>query len=215
MRASPVRQLVRPEISRFPCKERAHMPGSSTTPGHPSTCVGALGRVAFRTEDGVGTRDMVLSWLNGWPVRSPVNASPHTSRCVAHDSGPMWFANPSSQRTCTAYSLPVSRRTLCDLCVKWRPANWRGWMHARHLVGRAFTQRSQRHRGHSEEEPESQNQFMSLRHRTEIPGCGAAYAGMAPSAGSLCRFLSLAPAARKSARTRRALAAAAMRAPLR
>src|SRR5687767_3535868 len=61
----------------------------------------------------------------------------------------------------------------------------------------------------------SQNQFMSLRHRTEIPGCGAAYAGMAPSAGSLCRFLSLAPAARKSARTRRALAAAAMRAPLR
>jgi hypothetical protein len=25
--------------------------------------------------------------------------------------GPMWFATPSSQWTCTTYSLPVSRRT--------------------------------------------------------------------------------------------------------
>jgi hypothetical protein len=32
----------------------------------------------------------------------------------AHGSGPMWFATPSSQWTCTTYSLPVSRRT----CVK-------------------------------------------------------------------------------------------------
>jgi hypothetical protein len=32
----------------------------------------------------------------------------------AHGSGPMWFAIPSSQWTCTTYSLPVSRRT----CVK-------------------------------------------------------------------------------------------------
>jgi hypothetical protein len=29
----------------------------------------------------------------------------------AHGSGPMWFATPSSQWTCTIYSLPVSRRT--------------------------------------------------------------------------------------------------------
>jgi hypothetical protein len=34
----------------------------------------------------------------------------------AHGSGPMWFAPPSSQWTCTTYSLPVSRRT----CVKTR-----------------------------------------------------------------------------------------------
>ena len=27
---------VKPKISRFPCKERARMPGSSTTPGRPS-----------------------------------------------------------------------------------------------------------------------------------------------------------------------------------
>src|SRR5215510_14530528 len=55
MRASPVQQLVRLEISRFPCKELACMPGSSTTPGRPSACADALGRMAFRYTDSVGT----------------------------------------------------------------------------------------------------------------------------------------------------------------
>ena len=55
-----------------------------------------------------------LSRLNGWPARSPADASPTSSRMPAHGSGPMWFATPSSQWTCTTYSLPVSRRT----CVK-------------------------------------------------------------------------------------------------
>src|SRR5882757_7752475 len=44
-------------------------------------------------------------------MRSPVNASPTPSRTPAHDSGPMWFATPSSWGTRTPYSLPVSRRT--------------------------------------------------------------------------------------------------------
>ncbi len=57
MRASPILRLVRPEISRFPCKERACMPGSPTTPGRPSACVDALGHVAFRYTDSVGTRE--------------------------------------------------------------------------------------------------------------------------------------------------------------
>jgi hypothetical protein len=34
----------------------------------------------------------------------------------AHGLGPMWVATPSSQWTCTTYSLPVSRRT----CAKTR-----------------------------------------------------------------------------------------------
>ena len=66
MRASPVLRLVRPEISRFPCKERARMPGSSTTPGRPSACVDALGHVAFRYTDSVGTREqfsIAAQWL--------------------------------------------------------------------------------------------------------------------------------------------------------
>ena len=66
MRASPCLRLVRLEISRFPRKERPHMPGSKTTPGHPSACDGALARVAFRYVNGVGTRDkqtIVAPWL--------------------------------------------------------------------------------------------------------------------------------------------------------
>jgi hypothetical protein len=54
------------------------------------------------------------SWfspLNGWPTLSPVNASLRPSRVAAHDSGAVWFAMPSPQRTFTSYLLPVSRRT--------------------------------------------------------------------------------------------------------
>ncbi len=42
------------------------MPGSTTTPGHPSACDGAPRRVAFRHLNGVGTRDInsiVAQWL--------------------------------------------------------------------------------------------------------------------------------------------------------
>lgn len=42
------------------------MPGSSTTPGRPSACVGALRRLAFRYTDSVGTRDqfsIAAQWL--------------------------------------------------------------------------------------------------------------------------------------------------------
>ena len=42
------------------------MPGSSTTPGRPSACVGALGHFAFRYTDSVGTRDkfsIAAQWL--------------------------------------------------------------------------------------------------------------------------------------------------------
>jgi hypothetical protein len=70
------------------------MPGSTTTPGRTGACDDALVRVAFRESDDVGTRIELLSRLNGWPARTPVNASPCTSRCPAHDSGPTWFATP-------------------------------------------------------------------------------------------------------------------------
>src|SRR4029434_4309971 len=96
--------------SRFPRKERLHMPGSLTTPGRPGACAVASGHVAFHLMHGVGTQVETLSRLNGWPVHSAVTASPQRSRARAHDSGPMWIATPSSQGTCTLYSLPVSRR---------------------------------------------------------------------------------------------------------
>jgi hypothetical protein len=42
------------------------MPSSSTTPGRPSACVDALGHIAFRYTDSVGTRDpfsIAAQWL--------------------------------------------------------------------------------------------------------------------------------------------------------
>lgn len=42
------------------------MPGSTTPPGRPCACDGALGRVAFRVLDRVGTRNpspIVAQWL--------------------------------------------------------------------------------------------------------------------------------------------------------
>jgi hypothetical protein len=45
------------EISRFPYKELADMPESSTTPGHPDARAGASKHVAFRYTDSVGARD--------------------------------------------------------------------------------------------------------------------------------------------------------------
>ena len=87
------------------------MPGSATTPGRLGARGYAPSRFAFRIRNVVGTRDILLSRLDSWPVRSPVDASPPSLRASAHDSGPMWIATPSSWRTCTDYSLPVSRRT--------------------------------------------------------------------------------------------------------
>ena len=110
MRTGGCCQTVDREISRFPRKERLHMPGSLTTPGRPNARDDAPRRVAFHDIHGVGTQNRKLSRLNGWPMRSPVNASLRPSRATAHDSGPMWIATPSSQGTCTLYSLPVSRR---------------------------------------------------------------------------------------------------------
>src|SRR5436853_7792973 len=53
-------------VSRFPRKEHACVPGSSTTPGRPSACVGALGHIAFHYTDSVGTRNqfsIAAQWL--------------------------------------------------------------------------------------------------------------------------------------------------------
>src|SRR5689334_24749823 len=56
MRTNSHRPLARREISRFPLTERPHVPGSSTTPGRPSTRVGAPVRVVFRDLKRVDTR---------------------------------------------------------------------------------------------------------------------------------------------------------------
>jgi hypothetical protein len=84
------------EISRFPYKKLPHMPGSATTPKRLGARDSAPLRVAFRTVDSVGSRENILSRLNGWPMRSPADASQTSSRRPAHGSRPMWIATPSS-----------------------------------------------------------------------------------------------------------------------
>ena len=69
MRTGGCCQTVDREISRFPRKERLHMPGSLTTPGRPNARDDAPGCVAFRHLHGVGTQNRNLSRLNGWPMR--------------------------------------------------------------------------------------------------------------------------------------------------
>lgn len=68
-RTLPQGGMVDPEIFRFPYKELPYMPGSATTPGQTDARDCAPARVAFRTVDGVGTRDNTLSRLNGPTLR--------------------------------------------------------------------------------------------------------------------------------------------------
>jgi hypothetical protein len=86
------------------------MPGSLTPPGCPGTHDVAPVHIAFRDLYCVGT-EIFISWLNGWPMRSPADASPLASRPAMHGLGPMRVVTPSSQWTFTTYSLPASRRT--------------------------------------------------------------------------------------------------------
>src|ERR1700751_4764745 len=71
MRTGGSCRTVDREISRFPRKERLHMPGSLTTPGRLGARDDAPRRVAFHDLHGVGTQNRKLSRLNGWPMRSP------------------------------------------------------------------------------------------------------------------------------------------------
>jgi hypothetical protein len=58
--------LVRHEISRFPHKERLHMPGSPTALGRVGTRSSVPVHIAFRQQNGVGTQedvDFAAQWL--------------------------------------------------------------------------------------------------------------------------------------------------------
>ena len=85
--AASMLALADHETSRFPSKERLHMPVSKTTPGRRSRYRAHPCCLPSPTTS--APRMRVLSRLNGWPMRSPVNASPIPSRVLAHDSGSM------------------------------------------------------------------------------------------------------------------------------
>ena len=62
-------------------------------------------------------RVLLQHTLNGWPMYSPTDASPSSSRMPTHGSGQMRIATPLLHRTFTTYSLPVS--TGAPVCLNY------------------------------------------------------------------------------------------------
>ena len=65
-------------------------------------------RPAWPSQSGkpVGAPRVVISELNGWPVRTPIDASPAMLPPPAHDTGPWWLATPSMSGSFIPYSMP-------------------------------------------------------------------------------------------------------------
>ena len=63
------------------------MPGSPTTPDQTSARDDAPPCVAFRSVNSVGVQNKCLSRLDGWPMRTPADASDLPSRTTTHGSG--------------------------------------------------------------------------------------------------------------------------------
>jgi hypothetical protein len=82
--------LAKHEISRFPHKERPHMPGSTTAPGRMSACNSVLNHFAFRQENGVGTQDDV-DFAAKWPAYAiPCRRFADALADICARLGPMW-----------------------------------------------------------------------------------------------------------------------------
>ncbi len=83
-------------------------PDSTTAQGPCASRVVDAHRVAFRYVHDVGTLESrTIPRLNTRPARAPVNASPEPSRALAHDSGSMWLATPSSYDSLIHNTSPV------------------------------------------------------------------------------------------------------------
>lgn len=87
------------------------MPGSQTSPGRGALALARAPVLPSAGSNASAPGTTKLSRLDGWPMRTPADASPAPSRTQTHGSGPMRFATPSSYWTLTNYSLPVSQRT--------------------------------------------------------------------------------------------------------
>src|SRR4029077_9253550 len=116
----PIRSAVlssadRRGISRFPNKVLAYMHGVSDRAGSWYTLRWRCTRYCLPTFSNASASRSTcclrsrawISRLNTRPVRSPVNASTPPSRAAPHDSGPLWFATPSTYETFIHYTLPV------------------------------------------------------------------------------------------------------------
>ena len=68
------------------------MPGSPTTPVGQVLALALLDMLPSTTQTVSAPGITFLSRLNGWPARSPADASPSSSRMLAHGLGPMWVS---------------------------------------------------------------------------------------------------------------------------
>src|ERR1017187_2966956 len=136
---SPARRFLRAAsstgTSRFPCIEFPCMRGVFD-PAEPS----GVSRWRLRpcclplrlTESALR---IAVSGLYTQPARAPVNASRHTLRCAAHDSGSGRFATPFLYDSFIHYSMPVLTGAPGGSAYPTLKARGFGWKEERHLVG--------------------------------------------------------------------------------
>jgi DNA-binding winged helix-turn-helix (wHTH) protein len=95
-------------ISRFPCEVLPYVHGVGDRAGSLGTSRDrCLGWGLPLSPTASASRSEILSRLNTRPVRSPVNASTPPSRAAPRDSGPLWFASPSTYETFIHNTSPI------------------------------------------------------------------------------------------------------------
>src|SRR5580693_7657661 len=95
MRPKATAALGGPGISRFPREVSPYVLGVSDRAGLWCTSRYRCTRWGLSlSPTASASRRKVLTRLNTWPARSPINASTSPLRVTPHDSGPMWVANP-------------------------------------------------------------------------------------------------------------------------
>src|SRR5271166_1175548 len=121
-RPGPDRRLGRRSVarfSRFPSKERPHMPVSKTTPGRPGARVDAPVRVAFRAWYHVSTQDefsFAVRWLAyAFPCRRFADALAGARAWLGADAGRYSFIVVDSHHLLLA-GLPGAHRAKSQPC---------------------------------------------------------------------------------------------------
>src|SRR6266568_3472833 len=95
-------------ISRFPCEVFWYVHGVSDRAGSRRTLrYRRTGWGLPLSPTASASRSEFLTRLNTRPAPSPVNASTPPSRAAPHDSGPLWFASPSTYETFIHNTSPV------------------------------------------------------------------------------------------------------------
>src|SRR5947209_312042 len=95
-------------ISRFPCEVLPYVHGVCDRAGSRGTSrYRRLGWGLPLLLTASASRSEFLTRLNTRPVLPPVNASSPPSRAAPHDSGPLWFASPSTYETFIHNTSPV------------------------------------------------------------------------------------------------------------